>query len=312
MSGIVERVGANVKHVRPGDRVWTSTYYRDVRAGCFQEYVVVPQHTVLPIPSLLSDEEAACLGVAALTAAMTLWKWLDVPMPQEPSTPNLSRRSSSKSAFDSLHMSSNTSEDSLPTAEVVEEGERWLLIYGGSTITGQFATQIARFSNLRILTVCSARTAALSKSLGATYVVIRDNRSNDEILEEIATTTKGNIRYAIDLVGPSTAAMCIQACSTAAQKETLGQEKVPFAPLAMMSSKQEVPECVEAHNVEMKRFVLDTSSGVYAFELNKLLESGSLKLPQIEVLEGGLNAIQSGLELLKKGDMGGRKLVVKM
>lgn len=308
MSGIVERVGSNVKHVRPGDRVWTSTYYRDVRAGCFQEYVVVPQHTVLPIPSLLSDEEAACLGVAALTAAMTLWKWLDVPIPQDKSTASLSRQSSvCKSDFQSEETSSDAS-----TSEVKDDDGPWLLIYGGSTITGQFATQIARFSNLRILTICSARTSALSASLGATHVVIRDYLSETEILEEIAAVTKGNLRYAIDLVGPNTASTCIKACSTEIQQQSLGQKKVPFAPLAMMSSAQEVTECVDVQNVEMKRFVLDTSSGVYAYELNRLLETGLLKLPQIEVLEGGLAAVQAGLELLKKGDMGGRKLVVKM
>lgn len=79
MAGVVEKVGSAVTTCQVGDRVWTSTYYRDSRAGCFQEFVTVPQHTVLPIPDNLGYETAACLGVAALTAAMTLWKWLCAP-----------------------------------------------------------------------------------------------------------------------------------------------------------------------------------------------------------------------------------------
>jgi NADPH:quinone reductase-like Zn-dependent oxidoreductase len=97
MAGIVEKVGSNVTTIKPGDRVWTSTYYRDVRAGCFQQYVIVPQHTVLSIPSDVSFEQAATLGVAALTAAMTLWKWLSVPLPHVKSEELLLKSSSPSS-----------------------------------------------------------------------------------------------------------------------------------------------------------------------------------------------------------------------
>jgi hypothetical protein len=41
-----------------------------------------------------------------------------------------------------------------------------------------------------------------------------------------------------------------------------------------------------------------------------LIEDGSVKLPNIDVLEGGLDSVQTGLERLKRGDMSGRKLVV--
>lgn len=72
LSGMVEQVGEDVTTFTKGDRVWTSTYYRDIRSGCFQEYVIAPQHTVQSIPSKLSFEAASCLGVCGLTAAMTL------------------------------------------------------------------------------------------------------------------------------------------------------------------------------------------------------------------------------------------------
>ncbi|CAG9988710.1 unnamed protein product [Clonostachys byssicola] len=82
-AGIVEEVGSSVTLFKRGDRVWTSTYYKDIRAGCFQEYLVVPAHTVCHVPHTMTLEEAACLGVCALTAAVTLWHWLKISMPSQ-------------------------------------------------------------------------------------------------------------------------------------------------------------------------------------------------------------------------------------
>ncbi|KAF4627243.1 hypothetical protein G7Y89_g10908 [Cudoniella acicularis] len=167
MTGVVEAVGAGVTGFKIGDHVWTSTYYRDRRAGCFQSYVTVPVHTIFHLPSNLNFNAAACLGVAGLTAAMTLWRWLDVPLPTQ--TP-----------------SSTTTTD------------EYLLIWGGSTSTGQFAIQLALLSNLRVIAVTSSKTSSMVQSLGAT-TVIRDGKTNDEILSEILSITGDNITRAIDL-----------------------------------------------------------------------------------------------------------------
>ncbi|RDW82650.1 hypothetical protein BP6252_03762 [Coleophoma cylindrospora] len=274
MAGVVHKVGPSVTRFKVGDRVWTSTYYRDVRAGCFQDLVVVPQHTVLPIPGDLDFESAACLGVAALTAAMTLWKWLQVPRVAR--TPSLV--------------------DSVP-----ENEKDCLLIWGGSTVTGQFAIQIAVQSGLEVIAVTSSKTEALAQSLGAHTVVVRDGKTNDEIVEQIKAIGDDRITRALDLVGNATAPFSLKCLSPT--KPCL------FAPLAMMKT-QEVPANIEILNVEMKQFVLDKSSTAYAEDLNYLLEHKRLKLPELDVLKGGLSAVVGGLERLKKGDMGGKKLVV--
>lgn len=272
MSGVVAQVGSAVKNFEEGDSVWTSTYYKDLRAGCFQEYVVVPSHTVLPIPSTVSFEAAACLGVAALTASMTLWKWLGVPIPRH--TPD----------------------------EAAEE--EWLLVWGGSTVTGQFATQIANLSGIKVITVNSTETKSLSERLGASHVVVRDGKGDDELVDEIRQVTGDRVTRAIDLVGPKTAALALKAVSQA--------KPVAFAPLAMMSNSQVVPENVEVHTVEMKQFVLDKSNVRFTEELGKLLESDKIALPELHLLDGGLHSVQEGLELLKKGNLKGKKLVVRM
>jgi NADPH:quinone reductase-like Zn-dependent oxidoreductase len=282
MSGVVSAVGSKVTSFTPGDKVWTQTYYKDIRAGCFQEYVVVPAHTVLSIPSTVSFSSAACLGVAALTAGMTLWKWLNVPM-----------------ASDTSSEEGDDDEE-----EEQEKKDEWLLIWGGSAVTGQFATQFASQSGVKVITVNSASTAALSKSLGASHVVIRDNKTPEQLVSEIRAATAGNVTRAIDLVGSKTAALTLQAVSQTA--------KVDFAPLALMSKDTPIPDNVTAHTVEMKQFVLDASNGVYAEALDAMLESGSIVLPEIHLIEGGLEVVEASLDLLKKGDMKGKKMVVHL
>ncbi|KAL3425335.1 zinc-binding dehydrogenase [Phlyctema vagabunda] len=272
MAGIVHKVAPGVTKFKVGDRVWTSTYYRDVRAGCFQDLVIVPQHTVLPIPDGMGFETAACLGVPALTAAMTLWKWLQVPRVVRS-----------------------------PPEDIPDEQKERLLIWGGSTVTGQYAIQIAVQSGLEVIAVTSSKTQALAERLGAHTVVVRDEKHNQEIVEQVLAVGGNRITRALDLVGTTTASFSLQCLSK--DKPCL------FAPLAMMKT-QDVPANVEVLNVEMKQFVLDKTSTSYAEDLNYLLEHGRLQLPELTVLSGGLSAVVDGLERLKKGDMGGKKMVV--
>jgi NADPH:quinone reductase-like Zn-dependent oxidoreductase len=270
LSGTVVATGSSVKGLSIGDKVWASTYYKDIRAGCFQEYVAVPDHTVVPIPTGVTMEQASCLGVAGLTAAMTLWKWLSVPLPTEGSKMN---------------------------------EDEWLLIWGGSTITGQFATQLAVQSGLRVITVTSAKTQSLSQSLGASHVVARDGKSDDEIVAEIKEATNNHVTRAIDLVGSKTVPLVLKSCSA--------DLPVALAPLAMMASGQVVPSNFVVHTVEMKQFILDSNCKMYAEILNQLIADNQLQFPDMEILKGGLGRVEEGLELLKSGNMGGRKLVVR-
>lgn len=226
------------------------------------------------MPSSLAFESAACLDVGALTAAMTLWKWMDVAMPSQ--------------------------------AEEVGavDTPRCILIWGGGTVTGQFATQLAARAGLRVVVVGSHRTASLLHKLGAAQIVSRDGKSDEQLVAEVKDACKGEITLAIDLVGPETVPLCLQSLSQT--------EQCVLAPLAMMASGQEIPANATVANVEMKRFVLDQSSQVYSQELTRLLAAGQLILPEMEVLRGGLGRIEEGLERLKAGDANGKKLVVSL
>ncbi len=82
--GVVEAVGEGVTRVRAGDRVagiflqdWLDGELTAEAAGSalgggipgvLAEYVVLPQHGLVGVPAHLTDEEAACLPCAAVTA----------------------------------------------------------------------------------------------------------------------------------------------------------------------------------------------------------------------------------------------------
>lgn len=280
MAGVVEEVGSAVSHLKPGQRVWTSTYYRDRRAGCFQEYVIVPQHTVSLMPTDMSFIDAACLGVCGLTAAMTLWRWFEVPLPQSglPVTPPATPACKSADA---------------PV----------MLIWGGSSVTGQFLTQLAKRSGLRVISVSSAKTAKKLLDLGAERVIARDGKSNEEIVEEVKQYAGDEVTMGVDLVGAKTAIATLQCLSTT--------RCARFAPLAW-APQVEVTENIEILNVEMKQFVLNPASAIYSDRLTRLVEAGEIRLPEIEVLTGGLDVVEEGLERLKGGDLAGKKLIVDM
>lgn len=221
----------------------------------------------------MTFEESSCLGVAGLTAAMGLWLWLEVP-----------------------------GSPAIESQTIPESG--YLLIWGGSTATGQVAIQIAALGGLKAIAVTSAKTAELARKLGAAHTVIRDGKTGDEIISEIRAIAGDNITRGIDLVGPETASLCLQAVSTS--------QRVLFAPLAMLSSKTIVPQNVSVKTVEMKQFVLNKASQVYSHALNRLVEERRIIMPQVTVLDGGLQMVCEGLERLKRGDMAGKKLVVRV
>jgi NADPH:quinone reductase-like Zn-dependent oxidoreductase len=205
---------------------------------------------------------------------MTLWKFLEVSMPTS----------------------------SIQSSELIAHPKQHILIWGGSSITGQFAIQFALQSGLSVITVTSTKTAPLALRLGAHDVVTRDGKTNDEIVADIRKVVGDNLTLAIDLVGNDTAAACLKALSN--------EKPAMLAPLAFMKAGEVSPENIKIPDVEMKRFVIEQGNKGYAETLNHLISEGEVGIPEIDVLSGGLERVEEGLNMLKGGDMGGRKLVV--
>lgn len=73
VAGTVERAGAEVRGVRPGDRVFALT-----RFGGYAEQVAVPAEQVFAMPAAMSFEEAAAVPVNYLTAILMLRHFANV------------------------------------------------------------------------------------------------------------------------------------------------------------------------------------------------------------------------------------------
>lgn len=80
VGGVVEAVGKNVKNFHKGDRV-AGFHEMDTKRGTYAEYTVCPSQTVFHIPESMTFEEAATMPLAAYTAAVGLYRQLNLPMP---------------------------------------------------------------------------------------------------------------------------------------------------------------------------------------------------------------------------------------
>jgi len=174
-SGTVEAVGAEVKHFKAGDAVWGFKDFIAVKEGCFQEYVTAPEEFTGKKPSNISFEQAATLGVGALTA------FLSVVMSQGFTLP-LKNQAHGK----------------------------FLLVWGGATSVGAIAIQIGKLLGFHVIATCSAATAEYVKSLGAEFIV--DYR-DPEALTKIRAIGMDNLNHAVDTVSAETAQLCVDALS---------------------------------------------------------------------------------------------------
>lgn len=73
LAGTVERCGADVNSLKPGDRVWGSNQGLFGRRGTFAEYAIVDEKWLYPTPADESDEEAVAGALVGITAHLGLF-----------------------------------------------------------------------------------------------------------------------------------------------------------------------------------------------------------------------------------------------
>ena len=78
-AGVIDAVGPGVPASRVGERVWLYTVQWQRPWGTAAEYTVVPARQVVPVPTELSDEQAACFFVNPVTALVMTQKVLRIP-----------------------------------------------------------------------------------------------------------------------------------------------------------------------------------------------------------------------------------------
>jgi NADPH:quinone reductase-like Zn-dependent oxidoreductase len=129
------------------------------------EYARVQSDLLWKVPSSgpVGLREAPVYGVGFVTAAQVLYTRLGLPYP-----PQKADRSD------------------------------WILIYGGSTSVGMFATQLAQLAGYKVITTASPKNFDLVKSYGADEVV--DYHNADHAIQEIKKITGGSLTKALDTI----------------------------------------------------------------------------------------------------------------
>ena len=298
-AGTVEEVGSEVHGFQRGDRVWvTSTSYRDNRTSTFQQvrnfnwrhvadetivaddvrlqYTAALPFNVGRLPDWISFEEGATLGVGSVAAFGALYDSLAIPWP-----------------FGKLSCMNDQTESQAGS------DQPWILIWGASSVIGMMAIQLAKQRNLRIFAVAGSHNVSELLDLGADQVYDRHRPE-----EAVTEAEKLGINLGIDCIGQETATFAIRALQTGGKLACL--VKAPDQAVVEKTG-------VEVVDVLIKRFHEDAAYGGNVVDfISHSLFTRVIRPVRYEVVKGGLEAVETGLQRSRDQGVSGRKLVIRL
>ncbi|KAF2501885.1 GroES-like protein [Lophium mytilinum] len=315
----------NPSRIKVGDTVIaTSTDYRNTSKSTFQSYILASLSNTALLPASISPTTGAALGVAYVAAVLALGICLGIDFSALP----LASAAANSAGPHLLEIVSKIPDEKLP-ADVIaecrraqqEDGERqfaydarkpgeagmgdWIAVWGSST-TGFLISQLARLAGLRVaLVVDLHKHGARLYSDGADLLV--DAHDPGRAVAVIRGVTQGRLRFGVDTVGKETAEHLADALANDEGEEGVERHLVGLTGLP----KEKRPGVVH-HTVPIKLFheVLEVGEGLMKW-LEVLLAEQLLKPPEIEVVEGGLESVNGALDRMRRGEISGKRMVVK-
>ncbi|KAH8648399.1 zinc-binding dehydrogenase [Xylariales sp. PMI_506] len=303
VAGTVVDIGSNVRRFKVGERVLghatgAEEKHNTSAMSGFQLYTVLQEKMASEIPQSLDFEKAAVLplGVSTASCALFMKDQLRLPHPSAGCTPV------EKSQVKDL-----------------------LIVWGGSTSVGCNAIQLATAAGCEVITTCSPQNFELVKSLGAKAAF--DYRS-PTVTEDIVRACQGRKVAGAVSIGNSSAKKCVDILGRSEGNRFLSMVSYPNPANPRASIPARVWTFVSfavwlwfrkrATGVRAE-FVWgaalednDVATAVYEKYLPKALERGEYTCaPEPEIIGSGLDAIQSGLDILTDGKISAKKLVIK-
>lgn len=306
LAGEVVAVGSGVTDVKVGDRVLAmaagACKQRNRAAeGAFQAYtIVLPQLTTI-IPDQLSYVEAAVIPLGLTTAACGLFQsdLLALELP-------------------SVH----------PKAR-----DQWVIIWGGSTSVGSNAIQLAVAAGYSVVTTASPKNFAYVTSLGAACAF--DYNSVD-VVGDIITALRGRDVVGAFAIGAGSAEVCLDILAHCRGRKLVANCSSPVSFDAMANGTRITLSVIlkilptvlrsnlktrwksRRHAITVKFFdassVIDRGIGpaIYRNYLGQALAEGGFRpAPSPHVVGHGLHAIQSALDIQRRG-VSAAKVVVAL
>ncbi|KAE9390324.1 GroES-like protein [Gymnopus androsaceus JB14] len=179
-AGDVVKIGSAVKHLQVGDRASGFTFGGSFQTnnGAYSEYVRFVAAVCFKLPKSMTYEEAASFPIPHLTAVQAFYMRLNIPKPLSPS----------------------------PKRESI-------LIWGGSTAVGHHAVQLAVLSGLKVFVTASVAAHEELKVLGAEACF--DYKAPGVAKQIQAAAGEEGIIYGLDTVcEKGSTDVCVDAMST--------------------------------------------------------------------------------------------------
>ena len=228
---------------------------------------------MVPLPSKINFNEAASLPMAVLTA----WSgWYSIGLPRD-------------------------------TAYTAAD-KKGLLVWGGGSSMGCAAVQIAKSMGFNVYVTASEKHHEYLKGLGASKVF---DYKGENVVEDVVKAVKADgvtVKDGFDAVGQVKGCLDIL-------KEVKGAGTAKLATTVPMSEDTPKAEGVEVKFVSAPQSEEERTEHfhfVFGVWLKEKLEKGLfVPSPKVQVVEGGLESINKGLDELKKG-VSGVKLVLEI
>ncbi|KAI0715804.1 GroES-like protein [Cerioporus squamosus] len=291
-AGVVERVGAEVTNVAPGDKVLFQGYF-EKQYATFQQYTLVPAEITAKIPENISFDQAASVPLGLATVLIL----------------NFNHNPKSKS---------ETANFTAPWEEggTTKYAGKPAFILGGASSVGQYGTrtpaiQVAKFSGYSpIIATASPHNEGLLKSLGATAVLDRSLPAST-ILSEVQKIAGGKpVEYVYDAISlEDTQALAYDALAPGGTLIIVLEDRIPAekkATAAAADSKRVVYGLANVHMPENREIGVQFYS-----RLTEWLRTGVIVPNNVEVLPNGLAGIPDGLERIKQNKVSGTKLIAR-
>lgn len=305
-AGIVVRAPRDSSRIQRGDVVFgPSTDYRDVRKAAYQEYVVTTDYNVTRIPQGVSVKEGAALGVAYVAAITALGVSFGLDLsklrtaPRGPDLLNLTRQLDPRNVPEDIR---DEVYSGIPSSERPQPGE-WLAIWGANSMTGQIALQIAKHAGLKVACIADlARGGQRLSELGADFMV--DKYDDKRAIDILKAVTGGKLRFGLDCNGKESATSLQEAL-------TQSDSGLKSHLLGLAGLPKTVGRGVVHHKLPIKIFHEAPNVGeAISVWLEELLVAQGLKLPEVEIAQGGLAGINDALDRMRTGKIGGKRVVV--
>lgn len=134
-----------------------------------------------------------------------------------------------------------------------------------------------------------------------------DNHDPERAVSIIRSVTGGKLRFAMDTIGKETATSLLDAVNGFSDNSKIRGHLV-----GLSGVPKEPKDGVLFHSVPVKLFhEINTIGESLMVWLEALLVAEAISPPDVTVLSGGLAAVNEGLQLMRAGEISGRRLVVQ-